>query len=52
MKITFLTTDDPIYLPAFFARLLGKYGKETQAVYCVPPLYKNQTTLQAAISLL
>jgi methionyl-tRNA formyltransferase len=47
MKITFLTTDDPIYLPAFFDRLLGKYGKETQAVYSVPPLYKNQTTLQA-----
>ena len=48
MKITFLTTDDPIYLPAFFERLLGEYGKETQAVYSVPPLYKNQTTLQAA----
>jgi len=47
MKITFLTTDDPIYLPAFFERLLGTYGKETQAVYSVPPLYKNQTTLQA-----
>jgi methionyl-tRNA formyltransferase len=49
MKITFLTTDDPIYLPAFFENLLGKYGKETQAVYIVPPLYKNQTTLQAGI---
>jgi len=48
MKITFLTTDDPIYLPAFFERLLGEYGQETQAVYSVPPLYKNQTTLQAA----
>jgi methionyl-tRNA formyltransferase len=47
MKITFLTTDDPIYLPAFFESVLGKYSKETQAVYIVPPLYKNQTTLQA-----
>jgi methionyl-tRNA formyltransferase len=49
MKITFLTTDDPIYLPAFFDRVLGKFSKETQAVYIVPPLYKNQTTLQAAL---
>ena len=49
MKITFLTTDDPIYLPAFFEHLLSKYEKETQAVFSVPPLYKNQTTLQAAL---
>jgi methionyl-tRNA formyltransferase len=49
MKITYLTTDDPIYLPAFFDRTLGKYGRETQAVYVVPPLYKNQTTVQAAL---
>jgi methionyl-tRNA formyltransferase len=49
MKITYLTTDDPIYLPAFFDRTLGKYARETQAVYVVPPLYKNQTTVQAAL---
>ncbi len=49
MKIAFLTTDDPIYLPAFYDKVLGKYGKETQAVYSVPPLYKNQTALQAAL---
>lgn len=49
MKITFLTTDDPIYLPAFYERVLGEYGHETQAVYSVPPLYKNQTSLQAAL---
>jgi len=49
MKITFLTTDDPIYLPAFYEHVLSKYGKETQAVYSVPPLYKNQTSLQAAL---
>jgi methionyl-tRNA formyltransferase len=48
MKITFLTTDDPIYLPAFFDRMLCKCRKETQGVYSVPPLYKNQTALQAA----
>jgi methionyl-tRNA formyltransferase len=49
MKITYLTTDDPIYLPAFFDRTLGKYGRETLSVCVVPPLYKNQTTLQAAL---
>ena len=49
MKIAFLTTDDPIYLPAFYEHVLGKYGKETHAVYSVPPLYKNQTALQAAL---
>jgi methionyl-tRNA formyltransferase len=49
MKITYLTTDDPIYLPAFFDHTLGEYGRETQAVYVVPPLYKNQTAMQAAL---
>ena len=49
MKITFLTTEDPIYLPNFFDHLLGAFGKETQAVYSVPPLYKNQSTLQAVL---
>lgn len=49
MKITYLTTDDPIYLPAFFDRTLNKYGRETLSVCVVPPLYKNQTTLQAGL---
>jgi methionyl-tRNA formyltransferase len=48
MRITYLTTDDPIYLPAFFDRVLDKLGQKTQAVYIVPPLYKNQTAVQAA----
>ena len=47
MKIAFLTTDDPIYLPAFYESVLGKYGRETLTVCVVPPLYKNQTTVQA-----
>jgi methionyl-tRNA formyltransferase len=47
MKIVFLTTSDPIYLPAFFDRVLGIYGPQTQAVYVVPPLYKGQTPLRA-----
>ena len=49
MKITFLTTDDPIYLPVFFESVFGKISMETQAVFSVPPLYRKQTTLQAAI---
>ena len=49
MKIVFLTTEDPIYLPDFFEAVLGERGRDTQAVYVVPPLYKDQTTLQAAV---
>jgi methionyl-tRNA formyltransferase len=48
MKFSFLTTDDPIYLPAFFDRILAKRAAETAAVYIVPPLYKKQTPAQAA----
>ena len=47
MNIVFLTTDDPIYLPAFFERVLSEYSNQTQAVYSVLPLYKNQTAYQA-----
>lgn len=49
MKIVYLTTDDPIYLPAFFDRTLGNYSRETLSVCVVPPLYKNQTAVQAAL---
>ena len=49
MKIVFLTTEDPIYLPDFFEAVLGERGRDTQAVYVVPPLYKDQTTLQATV---
>ena len=48
MNIAFLTTDDPLYLPAFFERVLDAYGSRTHGVYVVPPLYKNQTAIQAA----
>ena len=48
MKIVFVTTADPIYLSAFFERVLDVYGEQTHAVYVVPPLYKNQTPAQAA----
>jgi methionyl-tRNA formyltransferase len=47
VKIAFLTTDDPIYLPSFFERVLSIRADEA-AVFVVPPLYKNQTSLSAA----
>jgi len=49
LKIAFLTADDPIYLPAFYDRLLSRWAARTEAVYVVPPLYKRQTPLDAAI---
>jgi methionyl-tRNA formyltransferase len=47
MKIAYLTTDDPLYLPSFFERVLSSRADQS-AVFVVPPLYKNQTTLSAA----
>ena len=48
MKIVFLTTDDPLYLPALFERVFEDYAEQVAMVYAVPPLYKEQTTAQAA----
>lgn len=48
VRIVFLTTNDPLYLPAFFDRVLARWAKETAAVYIVPPLYENQTSRAAA----
>jgi methionyl-tRNA formyltransferase len=47
MNVVFLTTDDPIYLPSFFDRVLAARGDVT-AVFVVPPLYRNQTARAAA----
>jgi methionyl-tRNA formyltransferase len=49
MKAVYLTTDDPIYLPDFYDRVLGGAPGRTQAIFVVPPLYKKQTTLAAAV---
>ena len=49
MKLTFLTTDDPIYLPSFYDRVLAKRAADTLAVYVVPPLYREQTPADAAV---
>jgi methionyl-tRNA formyltransferase len=48
MRIVFLTTDDPFYLPTFFDRALGVRGREAALVAVVPPLYGKQTVPQAA----
>jgi methionyl-tRNA formyltransferase len=48
VKIVFLTTDDPIYLPDFFETVLAERARDTEHVYVVPPLYKGQTRLEAA----
>jgi len=47
VKIAFLTTDDPLYLPLFFERVLSLRSAES-AVFVVPPLYRNQTPIGAA----
>lgn len=47
MNVVFLTTDDPLYLPAFFEHVLAA-RPDTAAVLVVPPLYRNQTALAAA----
>jgi methionyl-tRNA formyltransferase len=49
MNVIHLTTDDPLYLPAFFDRVLRDSHARTLAVYVVPPLYKKQTPLDAAL---
>jgi len=49
MKLTFLTVDDPIYLPAFYDKVLARRAPDTLAVYVVPALYRNQTPADAAV---
>ena len=47
MRIAFLTTDDPLYLPLFFERVLARRASDTVLVAIVPPLYARQTTAGA-----
>jgi len=49
LRIVYLTTDDPLYLPTFFDRVLAEHHAGTQAVYIAPPLFKNQSTWQATL---
>lgn len=46
MSTVYLTTDDPLYLPAFFDRILSARD-EPVTVFVVPPLYGRQSTLEA-----
>ena len=48
MKIVFLAANDPIYLPGFFERVLSERARSVAAVFAVPPLYKGQSSAQAA----
>jgi methionyl-tRNA formyltransferase len=47
LNVAFLTTDDPLYLPSFFERVLGARA-DRSCVFVVPPLYKNQSARAAA----
>ncbi|MGH7730633.1 MAG: methionyl-tRNA formyltransferase [Candidatus Eiseniibacteriota bacterium] len=47
MRLVYLTTDDPLYLPTFFDRVLRQHHDRTAAVYIAPPLFKKQSTWQA-----
>jgi Formyl transferase len=47
-KIVFLAANDPIYLPSFFERVLSERARSVAAVFAVPPLYKGQSSAQAA----
>jgi methionyl-tRNA formyltransferase len=50
MNISFLTTEDPLYLPMFFQLVLPELAqRHTVRVFSVRPLYKNQSSGQAAL---
>jgi methionyl-tRNA formyltransferase len=49
MKVVYLTTNDPLYLPAFFERALGGAASPPAAVYVAPPLYKGQSSAAAGL---
>lgn len=45
MNIVFLTADEPLYLPAFFARVLHERAADTRAIFMAPSRYGRDTTL-------
>lgn len=49
MKAVYLTTDDPLYLPAFYDRVLAARHASTLAVFVAAPLYRRQSPLDAAL---
>ncbi len=48
MNIVFLTADEPLYLPAFFAQLLSHRAADTRAVFTVPSRYGKDSTWKMA----
>lgn len=48
MNIVFLTADEPIYLPSFFAQLLEHRAGDTKAVFTVPSRYGQDSSLRMA----
>lgn len=48
MNIVFLTADEPLYLPRFFAQLLKERARDTLAVFTVPSRYGKDTTVKMA----
>ena len=48
MKLIYITTDDPLYLPAFFDHILDKSDDNVAGVYVAPTLYKNENSFSAA----
>ena len=49
LRLVYLTTDDPLYLPAFYERVLAERHAETLEVCVAPTLYRRQTPLDAAL---
>jgi methionyl-tRNA formyltransferase len=43
MRIGILTTDEPLYLPAFFDRFLAARARDVVGIFTCAPVYKNQT---------
>ena len=48
MNVVYLTTEDPLYLPTMFDRVLTRTMTQTLAVLATSPLYREQSALRAA----
>ncbi len=48
MNIVFLTANEPLYLPNFFAQLLEERAQDTRAIFVVPPRYGQDSTFRMA----
>ncbi len=46
-NVVYLTTEDPLYLPTMFDRVLTRTMTHTLAVFAMSPLYREQSALRA-----